>query len=288
MAATAKTSASAAAVAKVQAAARKAGHACNEHDQRFIGYALDEAITRRRNVKDVKVEYGALRIRFDLKDDGELEVVEEKGDGTERKSDGSPAGDGQASQRAPQRPPGLDPSNASRTKEPSADPTEELQRLRERAEKAAAKRRRHKASRRRRDEAKREQAYKYVTVPYGNEGAAITTVECPIWSPRMDLKTAFTRVVAEVTQRMAISARHKGALTRGASARFGGSDFQVSVLDGAFAAFVEAEELGEDLLVLIADGLTEERLVWRSSTAGRRHHGASKTAEGLRKMDQLD
>ena len=33
-------------------------------------------------VKDVKVEYGALRIRFDLKDDGALEVVEEKGDGT--------------------------------------------------------------------------------------------------------------------------------------------------------------------------------------------------------------
>ena len=77
----------------------------------------------------------------------------------------------------------------------------------------------------------------------------------------LDLKTAFTRVVTEVTQRMAISARHKGALTRGASERFGGSDFQVSVLDGAFAAFVEAEELEEDLLVLIADGLTEERLV---------------------------
>ena len=88
MAATAKTSASAAAVAKVQAAARKAGHACNEHDQRFIGYALDEAIARRRNVRDVKVEYGALRIRFDLKDDGELEVVEEKGEGAERKSEG--------------------------------------------------------------------------------------------------------------------------------------------------------------------------------------------------------
>ena len=182
MAATAKTSASAAAVpvAKVQAAARKAGHACNEHDQRFIGYALDEAITRRRNVKDVKVEYGALRIRFDLKDDGELEVVEEKGDGTERKSDGSPAGDGQASQRAPQRPPGLDPSNASRTKEPADEPTDELRRLRERVEKAAAKRRRHKANRRTRDEAKRKQAHHYVTVPYGasNGRARLGRKEC--------------------------------------------------------------------------------------------------------------
>ena len=65
-----------------------------------------------------------------------------------------------------------------------------------------------------------------------------------MWSTRMDLKSAFTRLIAEVTQRMALAARHKGALTRGASARFGGSDFQVSVLDGAFAAFVEAEERG--------------------------------------------
>ena len=33
------------------------------------------------------------------------------------------------------------------------------------------------------------------------------------------------------------------------------------MLDGTFAAFVEADELAEDLLVLLADGLTEERLV---------------------------
>jgi hypothetical protein len=33
------------------------------------------------------------------------------------------------------------------------------------------------------------------------------------------------------------------------------------VLDGTLAAFVEADELAEDLLVLLADGLTEERLV---------------------------
>ena len=125
MAATAKTSASAAAVAKVQAAARKAGHACNEHDQRFIGYALDEAITRRRNVKDVKVEYGALRIRFDLKDDGELEVVEEKGDGTERKSDGSPAGDGprQASARRSVRPDSTHRTHHRRRSRPTSRPT---------------------------------------------------------------------------------------------------------------------------------------------------------------------
>ena len=66
----------------------------------------------------------------------------------------------------------------------------------------------------------------------------------------------------------------------------GGSDYQVSVLDSTFAAFVEADELAEDLLVLLADGLTEERLVAllkRWSKAWTR-----KPSGGPKGMDQLD
>ena len=284
MASATKTSAPAAAAAKVQAAARKAGHAWNEHDARCIGDALDAAITRRRNVQDVKVEYGSVRIRFDLKDDGELEMVDEKDDRAVRKDDGSPAGDSQASQRAPSRPPGLDPATAS--EKPSAEPDDELKRLRERAAKRSAARRRQKKNRATREEAKRKQASTYVTQPYGTDGAAITTVECPLWSTRMDLKTAFIRLVAEVTQRLSHAARGQGASSRGVSARFGGSDYQVSVLDSTFAAFVEADELAEDLLVLLADGLTEERLVAllkRWSKAWTR-----KPSGGAKGMDQLD
>ena len=51
-------------------------------------------------------------------------------------------------------------------------------------------------------------------------------------------------------------------------------------------AFVEADELAEDLLVLLADGLTEERLVallTRWSKAWRR-----KPSGGPKEMDQLD
>ena len=58
------------------------------------------------------------------------------------------------------------------------------------------------------------------------------------------------------------------------------------VLDGTLAAFVEADELAEDLLVLLADGLTEERLVallTRWSKAWRR-----KPSGGAKEMDQLD
>ena len=55
---------------------------------------------------------------------------------------------------------------------------------------------------------------------------------------------------------------------------------------GTFAAFVEADELAEDLLVLLADGLTEERLVAllkRWSKAWTR-----KPSGGPKGMDQLD
>ena len=108
--------------ANAQTMARKAGHAWNEHDARCIGDALDAAIARRRNVKDVKVEYGAVRFRFDLKDDGEVEVNEEKGGDVEH-SGGLPAGDGQASQSAPARPPGLEPSQAPPKKPINPDPS---------------------------------------------------------------------------------------------------------------------------------------------------------------------
>lgn len=286
MHAAAKTGATAAAVAKVQAAARKAGHACNEHDARFIGYALEEAITRRRYVKDVKVEYGALRVRFDLKEDGELEMVDTKGDGVERKGDGLPAGDGQASQRAPPLPPGLDPSHAPQHGDrPREAPPDELARLRERAAKATEAKKRQKAARKAREETKREHASKYALLPYGSDGAAIIDANCPLWSTRMDLKMAFTKVVAEVTQRSSLAARAGVSRTRGVSARFGGSAYQMSVLDGTLATGMTADELSADLLVLLADGLTEERLV---SLLKRWSKATRKPKDGSPGMDTLD
>ena len=283
MASVAKACASATAAAKAQTMARKAGHAWNEHDARCIGDALDAAIARRRNVKDVKVEYGAVRFRFDLKDDGEVEVNEEKGGDVEH-SGGLPAGDGQASQSAPARPPGLEPSQAPPKKPINPDPSYDD--LRKRAEKAAAKRRRQKAARKGRDEAKREQASKYVSLPYGSIGAATTVVDCPLWSARVDLKAAFIKLLAEVTERMALAARAQGApQSTGVSARFGGIAFQVNVLDGTFATFVTADELAEDLLVLLADGLNEERL---ASLLKRWSKAWRKASKGIREMDSLD
>ena len=286
MASAAKASAPAAAVAKVQAAARKAGHAWNEHDARCIGDVLDAAITRRRNFKDVKVEYGCVRIRFDLRDDGELEVVEEKDGGGDKSIEDLPAGDSKASQRVTSKPPGLDPQQKA-SQEARTELDDELKRLRERAAKASEAKRRQKKARATREEAKRKLAAKYVAQPYGSDGAAITTIECPLWSTKLDLKTAFVRVVAEVTQRLSLAARGQEHVSmRGVSARFGGKDYQVSVLDSTFAAFVEADELAEDLLVVLADGLTEERLVAllkRWSKAWRR-----KPSEELKEMDQLD
>ena len=64
------------------------------------------------------------------------------------------------------------------------------------------------------------------------------------------------------------------------------------MLDGTLAAFVEADELAEDLLVLLADGLTEERLValltrwskaWRRKPSG----GAKEMDSSTEKAHQL-
>ena len=88
-----------------------------------------------------------------------------------------------------------------------------------------------------------------------------------------------------VTQRSSLAAREQGASSRGVPARFGGTNYQVSVLDST-SAFMDADQLAEDLLVLLADGLTEERLVAllkRWSKAGR-----NKPSEGLKGMDQRD
>ena len=100
-------------------------------------------------------------------------------------------------------------------------------------------------------------------LPYGagEGGAAPISIDCPLWPARMDLKAAFVKVVAEVTQQYSLSTRSTGApRARGVSARFGGSAYQVTVLDGTVAAGMTAEGISIDLLVLLSDGLTEERL----------------------------
>ena len=83
--------ASADAVAKVQTEARKAGHAFNQHDTHAMGGALDAAIARRRYVKSVHSEYGALRFRFDLRDDGTVDAVNLNDDSEQRNSAGQPS-----------------------------------------------------------------------------------------------------------------------------------------------------------------------------------------------------
>ena len=104
----------------------------------------------------------------------------------------------------------------------------------------------------------------------------------------MDLKAAFIKLLAEVTERMALAARAQGApQSTGVSARFGGIAFQVNVLDGTFATFVTADELAEDLLVLLADrtAFNEERLASLLKLWSKAWRKASK---GIREMDSLD
>ena len=104
-------------------------------------------------------------------------------------------------------------------------------------------------------------------------GAPAVDVQCPLWSAVVDLKMALVKLAGEVTHRCALAARQpQGSATRATSLRFGGTSYQVTVLSGTVASRMTAAELGTDLIVLLADGLTEDRLtalLKRWSKAGR-------------------
>ena len=167
------------------------------------------------------------------------------------------------------------------TEATTIDP-ERLRALEARAATVAARKRRQKAARKSRDETKRMQASNYVSLQYGATQAPAIDVTCPLWSTKMDLKMAFMKTVSEVTHRCAVKAREPGSSrTRGTSARFGGAPFTVTVLDGTVAQTMSAAELSVDLLVLLHDGITEERLaalVTRWSKARARGSAAASSA----------
>ena len=83
-----------------------------------------------------------------------------------------------------------------------------------------------------------------------------------LWSAKaVDLQQAFIRLSGEVTRRCAAEARKQGRHTKAVSLRFSTKPYSVSVLSGSEAAVVmEPVALSTDLLMLLSQGLTEERL----------------------------
>ena len=235
------------AVARTQTAARRAGGAWNRHDTAALRANLGAA--REAGLPRLMLEYGGLRFRYDLQHQDGAVTTHVDGD----RMDDAPAG-----APGPATSTGGGATSESQSERVAQRNQERQLRV---AQTATERNRRQKAARKERDAAAREHAAVYVTQPYGSDAAPAVDVSCDLWSTKLDLKMAFTKAVGEVTHRFATKARQAdGSSTKATSLRFGNIMYQVTVLSGTVALQLGTDALSTDLVVLLAKGLTEERL----------------------------
>ena len=251
------------ALERVQTAARRANGAWNRHDKSSLRDALE--VSRELGLLDVKLEYGGLRFRFDLRPGGgaittavaaEQQVGEDDGcvevDMTTGVSAPPPV-------PAPRAPPAAAPQFAD-ARGSAVDAAADHARLREKEAVAQERRRRQKAARKAREVAAREAVAKYAELPYGDVDAPTKKVQCALWSTTVDLKMALTKLVSEVTHRCATEGARAGLSTKACQILFGGQRYEMTVLSGTAVLEMAQVERTTDLLMLIKYGLTTERL----------------------------
>tara|TARA_B110000046_G_scaffold178676_1_gene206802 strand:- start:19 stop:846 length:828 start_codon:yes stop_codon:yes gene_type:complete len=251
------------ALERVQTAARRAGGAWNRHDKSSLRDALE--VARELDLPDVKLEYGGLRFRFDLRPGGgaattAVTAEQQAGDGDERVEVDMTSG---VSAPPPAPAPGVPTATAPQfadargsTVEAAADHA----RLREKEAVAQERRRRQKAARKVREAAAREAIAKYAELPYGDVETPMKKVRCELWSTTVDLKMALTKLVGEVTQRCATEGARAGLSTKACQILFSGQRYEMTVLSGTAVLEMAQTERTTDLLMLINYGLTTERL----------------------------
>ena len=286
----ASTASVAAAANEVEAAisrsAGKAGHGWNRHCTAAVVGNLQAAMEV--GSTHVHFRYGGLDIRHDLPGDGTVRTTVEGGKQRSTSSEGrQPAGSLRASRPPPNAadlPNHTDADSRGRGREgpaeftaPSQDgadgagPTDaatnageasrrqRLDELEAQVSRLRLKRQRYKANAKSRLAAKREQVADFVE-QYGDTGTPMTKVNCPLWSSAPDLKMAFIKVASEVTARCAAKARKEGLSTREVHLQFGGTRYSATVVSGTVAVEMTTAERSVDLLVVLSDGLTAERL----------------------------
>lgn len=240
--------------------ARRAGSAFNRHDKAAIRASIEVAMEMGH--ARCFVEYGGLRIRFDL--DGGVgagsaadEVIRVGGDGSGMEVD-VPAG-APASAPAGVDPP-TSPVAAPADAQAKADAAR-VEALEKKAAVATERRRRQKKARRQRDEAARLLAAQASSAAGAGDGAQDTRVHCPLWSATVGQGLAMFRLLHEVTERCSTKARDGRVLTKAVEVHYGGRSIgSCNVLSGSAAVGMTACKRGEELLALLGSGLTEERL----------------------------
>ena len=264
-------------------AAKRESRAWNVHSDAFIMSNLRAAHSL-GGEQSVHFDYGGLRARHDFHN-GRIETsVERVDDGGAHKSGGRQSAgsrlappqtrsqEGEADGRDARDRDAVQPEGGAA----NSGESEAEQQARRDAKVAAtqrARRQRHKAAAKQRRETKREVVSKFVTEPYGGEGAPMQKVTAPLWSSKgTDLKMAFTKLHGEMTHRFASSAAEKGLHTVEVQVQFGGVPFSLSVLSGTRARQMSVTERSIDLLMLLSDGLTEGRLTSLQGRWSKRGH----------------
>lgn len=255
------------AVARLQTEARRAGGAWNRYDRNAVHDALEEA--RAAGLPRLMVEYGGLRLRFDIQvDDGGATVhtgadvvIPVRGDqGGEQMDEDAPA--------APAPAPADDAATATPAAPGAGVPqatadAAELKRLRKLAQTATERRRRQKTNRKGRDEAAKllaARADENASKKTGDD-SALNILYVPLWSQPMGQNHAMTRLFEEVTRRCAETGQQRGLNTQGVSLIYSGNRYSVTVLSGTVAMKMTEIQRGKELLNLLGGGLSEERLV---------------------------
>ena len=209
------------AVARVQAEARRAGGAWNRHDAAAVRSNLE--LAREFGLPRLMIEYGGVRIRFDLQVDGVAAsepaadvVLQVGGDDGERMEEDVAAADAPSPVPAVALPPAAPVAGGDAAQAQAAASAAELLRLQAKSQRATERNRRQKAARKARDEAARLMAA-HAAERSGKGGGddQLNIVHVPLWSAAMGQTKAMTRLFEEVMSRCSMAASQRGLGVRG-------------------------------------------------------------------------
>ena len=83
---------------------------------------------------------------------------------------------------------------------------------------------------------------------------------CPLWSVSLGQRDAFVRLAGELSARIAHARGPTTPSTRPVQAEFRGQPYQVLVFARTSACAMTAKERGDEMVAMLASGVTEERV----------------------------
>ena len=267
-----------AAAERTQAAARRAGAAWNQHDRRAL---IDNVVAARDGgAQRLMVEYGGLRFRYDFKvvhGGAEADAADEvmlvgnddvnmragQPQGGQRTHDAAaaqPATPMAVEQTTVPRPPASQPmapaGGAAAAQADGAARDAEVARV------ARARRKRQKDAKKERERqrlAASAEAQR-LAEELAKKEADEPVQFCPLWSTAMGQRQAFVRLAGEMSARIVAVNGPSTPSKRPVAVMFRETSYEVMVFTGTVACTMSPTSLGNEMLAMLASGVTEERV----------------------------